>query len=140
MLGATLPVFAQSRQFRMRNEAAAMQQMYRAELMTMRAETQAAVVEAHSSVVRARNVAALYRSTILPQAEAAVASALAAYRVGAVDFMTLLDNRMSLNRYRTELVSLEGDEGKAWGDLEMLLGRELFNPRSDAARSALERK
>ena len=140
MFGATLPVFARSRQLRMRDEAAAMQQMFRAELLAMRAETQAAVVEAYSNVVRARNVAAVYRSTILPQAEATVASALTAYRVGAVDFMTLLDNRMSVNRYHKELVSLEADEGKAWADLEMLLGRELFDPQSRARPITSERK
>jgi cobalt-zinc-cadmium efflux system outer membrane protein len=134
MIGATLPVFARSRQLRMRDEAAAMQQMSRADLMAMRAETQAAVAEAYSNLTRARNLATLYRTTLLPQAEAAITSAFAAYRTGAVDFMTLLDSRMSLNRYRKELVELEADEGKAWADLEMLLGRELFAPSAAAAR------
>jgi outer membrane protein TolC len=136
MIGGTLPVFARSRQLRMRDEAAAMQQMSRADLMAMRAETQAAVAEAYSNLTRARNLAILYRTTLLPQAEAAITSAFAAYRVGTVDFMTLLDNRMSLNRYRKELVELEADEGKAWADLEMLIGRELFNPLSVAGRIA----
>jgi len=134
MIGATLPVFARSRQLRMRDEAAAMQQMSRADLMAMKAETQAAVAEAYSNLTRARNLATLYRTTLLPQAEAAITSAFAAYRTGAVDFMTLLDSRMSLNRYRKELVELEADEGKAWADLEMLLGRQLFDPSSAAAR------
>jgi cobalt-zinc-cadmium efflux system outer membrane protein len=111
-----------------------MQQMSRADLMAMRAETQAAVAEAYSNLTRARNLATLYRTTLLPQAEAAITSAFAAYRTGAVDFMTLLDSRMSLNRYRKELVELEADEGKAWADLEMLLGRELFDPSSAVAR------
>jgi len=136
MIGGTLPLFARSRQLRMRDEAAAMQQMSRADLMAMRAETQAAVAEAYSNLTRARNLAILYRTTLLPQAEAAITSAFAAYRVGTVDFMTLLDNRMSLNRYRKELVELEADEGKAWADLEMLIGRELFNPLSVAGRIA----
>jgi cobalt-zinc-cadmium efflux system outer membrane protein len=135
MIGGTLPLFARSRQLRMRDEAAAMQQMSRADLMAMRAETQAAVAEAYSNLTRARNLAILYRSTLLPQAEAAITSAFAAYRVGSVDFMTLLDSRMSLNRYRKELVELEADEGKAWADLEMLLGRELFDPATAAART-----
>jgi cobalt-zinc-cadmium efflux system outer membrane protein len=134
MIGGTLPVFARSRQLRMREEAAAMQQMSLADLMAMRAETQAAVAEAYSNLTRARNLATLYRTTLLPQAEAAITSAFAAYRVGSVDFMTLLDSRMSLNRYRKELVELEADEGKAWADLEMLLGRELFDPSSAVAR------
>ena len=130
MLGASVPIFARSRQLRLREEAAAMRQMALADLASMRAETRGKVGEAYASLTRARRLAALYRGTILPQAEASVASALAAYRVGQVDFMTLLDNRMTVNQYRQELYALEADEGKAWADLEMLTGRELLDPDS----------
>jgi outer membrane protein TolC len=67
---------------------------------------------------------------VLPQAEAAVTSALSAYRVGRVDFMTVLDNRMTVNRYRMELVALQAEEGKAWAELEMLAGQELIDSKS----------
>ena len=139
MVGGTVPLFAKRRQLSTREEAAAMLAMKGADLAAMRAETQFAVAEAHATLVRARNLGSMYRSTLFPQAEAAVASALAAYRVGAVDFMTLLDNRTNLNRYRKELVELEADEGKAWANLEMQLGRELFNPVSGAPRTASAR-
>ena len=127
MLGASVPIFARSRQLRMREEADAMRQMATAELAAMRADTRARVTESYASLIRARNLASLYRTTILPQADAAVSSALAAYRVGDVDFMTLLDNRMTVNSYRQELFALEAEQGKAWADLEMLVGRELFD-------------
>jgi cobalt-zinc-cadmium efflux system outer membrane protein len=127
MIGASLPIFARNRQLRMREEAAAMRQMAEADLAAMRAATHASVAEAHANLTRARHLAVLYRTTILPQAEAAVTSSLSAYRVGSVDFMTLLDNRMTVNRYRQELSVLESDEGKAWAELEMLTGRELFD-------------
>lgn len=136
MLGATVPIFARSRQLRMREEAAAMRRMARADLDAMRAETDAGVIETHATLVRARTLAGLYRGSLLPQAEAATESAFASYRVGRVDFMTLLDNRMSENRYRTELAILEAEEGKAWAELEMLLGRELFASRSTGASGA----
>ena len=84
---------------------------------------------------RARRLAGLYTTTVLPQAEAAVTSAVAAYRVGRIDFMTVLDNRMAVNRYRQELVTLRGEEGRAWAELEMLTGRELFDPWSNAIPS-----
>ena len=128
MIGASVPVFAGSRQLRMREEAAAMRRMAEAELAAMRAATRGSVAEAYANLVRARNLAALYRTTIVPQAEATVASALAAYRVGSVDFMTLLDDRMTVNEYRQQLFVLEGEQGKAWAELEMLLGRQLFDP------------
>lgn len=132
MLGASIPVFARSRQLRMRDEAVAMQRMADAELAEMRAQTRGDVATVYTTLVRARNLTALYRTTIIPQAEAAVASALAAYRVGSVDFMTLLDDRMTVNDYRQQLFALEAVEGKTWAELEMLIGRELFDPNTGA--------
>ena len=132
MLGASIPTFAPSRQLKMREEAAAMQRMAEADLAAMRAQTRGDVTSAFASLARARNLTALYRTTIIPQAEAAVASAFAAYRVGSVDFMTLLDDRMTVNKYKQELFALESEQGKSWAELEMLLGRELFDPNTVA--------
>lgn len=127
MLGASLPVFAGRRQLKMRDEAVAMQQMARADLTAMQAQTRADVTTVYSTLVRARNLTALYNTTIIPQAEATVTSALAAYRVGAVDFMALLDDRMTLNKYKQDLFALQADQGKAWAELEMLVGRSLMD-------------
>lgn len=127
MLGASLPLFARDRQLKMREEAAAMRQMAQADLGAMRAETRGKIGEAYAALTRARKLAQLYRTTVLPQAEATVASALAAYRVGSVDFMTLLDDRMTVNKYQQELFALDADQGKAWAELEMLTGRELID-------------
>ena len=125
MLGASVPIFARSRQLRMRDEAAAMRDMAEAELATMRAETLGRLGEAYAALLGARRLAALYRTTVLPQAHAASVSALASYRSGGVDFMTVVDDRMSVNRYRQELLALEAAEGRAWAELEMLVGRAL---------------
>ena len=114
-----------------------MTRMARADLAAMRAETRARVGEVSASLVRARDLARLYRTTVLPQAEAAARSAQASYRVGGVDFMTLLDDRMTVNRYRTELYALEADEGKAWAELEMLVGRELLDANAVAVPAAV---
>ena len=127
MIGAALPIFAKSRQLQMRDEANAMRAMAAADLASMRTETRGAVAESYANVLRARRLADLYRTSVLPQAEASVASSRAAYRVSAVPFMTLLDAQMTLNRYRQELFTLESDEGKAWAELEMLTGRVLID-------------
>ena len=130
MVGAAIPIAAGTRQRQVREETGAMRAMAAAELAIMRAETRGAVAEAHASLVRARRLADLYRSSVLPQAAATVASSLSAYRVGGVNFMTLLDAQMTLNRYRQELFTLEADEGKAWAQLEMLTGRPLVDAHS----------
>ena len=138
MIGASIPIFARERQLQMRTEASAMKAMAEADVAAMRAETRGKIGEAYAGLSRARNLARLYRSTVLPQAEAAAASALSAYRTGGVDFMTLLDDRMTVNRYHQELATLEADEGKAWAELEMLTGRELLDANAVAATADAE--
>lgn len=134
MLGASIPVFARDRQLQMRTEAGAMREMARAELTAMRADTRARVAERYADFARARTLRALYQTTVLPQAEAAVSSAYASYRVGDVNFMTLLENQMTVNQYRQELFALEAEQGKAIAELEMLVGRELMNANMRAPR------
>ena len=127
MIGASIPVFARSRQLLARQETEAMLEMAQADLRAMQADTRGSVAEQYSALLRARRLATLYRTTIIPQARAAWSSALAAYRVGKVDFMTLLDNQMIVNQYRQELSKLEAEEGQAWAELEMLTGSELVS-------------
>ncbi len=136
MIGVTLPIFARDRQFQMRNEADAMRAMAGADVAAMRAETRGQVGEAYARLIQARTLARLYRTTVLPQAEASAASAMSAYRVASIDFMTLLENRMTVNKYRQELYTLEADEGKAWAELEMLTGQQLIDPNSIAVADA----
>lgn len=132
MLGASVPVFAGRRQLKWREEAEAMRAMSLADLAWMKADTRGRVGEILATLNRARRLTDLYLQTVVPQAEAAVTSAVAAYRVGRIDFMNVLDNRMAVNRYRQELVTLRMEEGQAWAELEMLTGRELFDAWSIA--------
>ena len=139
MLGASIPVFAGRRQLKWRDEADAMRAMSAADLAYMKADTRGRIGEVTAMLHRARRLTELYTTTVVPQAEAAVTSAIAAYRVGRIDFMTVLDNRMTVNRYRQELVTLRADEGRAWAELEMLAGRELFDSWSIATPSGEKR-
>ena len=125
MLGASLPIWAGSRQMKMRDETVAMRQMVQADLDAMRAETRGRVAELIAELERARQLYALYQRTLLPQAEATVASARAGYQAGNVDFMTYLDALMTANAYRTELPRLEAEQGQSLAELEMLTGHPL---------------
>ena len=133
MVGASIPVFVKARQGGARDAAAAMAEMSRADLRATEADTRSAVLIAYADLLRARRLTALYRHTVLPQAEAAATSALASYRVGHVDFMTVLDDRMTVNQYEQDLHQLQSDEGKAWAQLEALVARNLINANSTAA-------
>ena len=127
MVGASLPLYAGSRQLQLREEADAMRGAAVADLTALRVETRGAVGESYANLVRARRLADLYRMSVLPQADANVTSSLASYRVGTVNFMTLLDAQMTVNQYRQELITLEAEEGKAWAELELLTGRVLVD-------------
>ena len=126
MVGFRLPIWAGSRQKAMQRETAGMREMAVADLASMEADTRARVAELYADVQRTRTLLRLYRTSVLPQAGATVTSSLAAYRVGGVDFMTLLDARMSLSRYRQDTIRLEADLGRAFAELEMLTGTNLI--------------
>jgi outer membrane protein, heavy metal efflux system len=125
MLGFSVPVFAGRRQLQMRTEASAMQQMAEAELDDMRAQVNARIAGLLADLDRARTLVTLYRTEVLPQADANVTSALSSYRVGRVDFMTMLDAQMTTNEYRQELYALLAEYGAMIAELEMTIGREL---------------
>jgi len=129
MVGFTLPIHAGSRQLAARDEAAAMERLAEAQLGSVRAGVDARVGELMAELDRARTLTDLYRCEVIPEARSTVQSALASYRVGKVDFMTLVDAQMSVNRYQGELYELLGDYGKAVASLESAVGRPL--PRTE---------
>ena len=128
MVGATVPIWAGSRQKQMRLEAQAMREMAEADLASVKTETQARVLEILADLERVVRLTVLYRGTVLPQAGATVSSALGAYQAGSVDFMTVLDNQMTVNRYRLELIGLAAERGTMLAELEMLTGLTWVNP------------
>ena len=99
-----------------------MRDMARAELLDLRNETVARIVETRARAERDRNLARLYRARILPQARASVDAALSSYRVGRVSFMTLVDNQMTVNRYEIETYRLTADFHAALAELDALTG------------------
>ncbi len=125
MVGVNLPIFAGSKQLAMRKEMAAMRDMSQAELVNLRNETAARIIEIRARAVQDRNLVRLYRTSIVPQARAAVQSSLASYQVGRVTFMQLIDNQMTVNRYETEGYRLAADYQQALGELEALVGQPL---------------
>src|SRR2546430_4217857 len=77
-----------------------------AELLSLRHETVARIIETRARAEEDRNLARLYRTSIVPQAQAAVQTSLASYRVGRLSFMQLIDNQMTVNQYQTETYRL----------------------------------
>ena len=123
MVGVSLPIWAGKRQLALRREMAAMEAAAEAEAQNLSNETFAALTELRASAERARALQELYATAVLPQAHAAVESALSAYRVGQVDYMTLVDNQMTVNRYEIEQARLTAEYLQLAVQIEALTGR-----------------
>ncbi len=122
MLGVNIPLFAGARQLPMRREMAAMRATEEAMERDLLNDTFAALTELRAEAERASRLSRLYAEAILPQARAAVESALSAYRVGGVDYMTLVENEMTVNRYQIETARLAAEYHRAVAELEALVG------------------
>ncbi len=123
MVGISLPLFAGSRQLPMRREMLAMQATEEAMEQDLYNETFARLAELRAEAERARRLTGLYATAVLPQARASVESAMSAYRVGGVDYMTLVESEMTVNRYEIETVRLVAQYHQALAEIDALRGQ-----------------
>lgn len=85
-----------------------------------------AVNDALAQLERRRNLIELYKGGIIPQAEQSLESAVISYRVNKVDFLTLLDGRMTLFNYERELYESQVEYMMKLAQLEAVIGAELI--------------
>jgi cobalt-zinc-cadmium efflux system outer membrane protein len=81
--------------------------------------------EAHISAVQAERLIQLYSKGVIPQATLSLESSIAGYQVGNVDFLTLIDNLVTLLEYELKYHESLTDFQKALARLEPLVGVEL---------------
>jgi cobalt-zinc-cadmium efflux system outer membrane protein len=122
MVGITIPLWAGAKQLPLRREMAALRASADASARDLYNETFAELAEQRAAAERARQLATLYATSVLPQARAAVESALSAYRVGKVDYTTLVGSEMTVNQYEIEQVRLAAQYQEAVARIEALLG------------------
>ena len=81
--------------------------------------------DAESSLVAMRTaerIISIYRDGLIPQAETSQASAMAAYRVGKVDFQTLLSSVLDLQNLRQEYYRSVADHEIAIAKIQQVIG------------------
>jgi outer membrane protein TolC len=88
-------------------------------------DVDAKLVTLRASLVRARERIALLREGVLPQSHAALESAIAGYPVGRIDFLTLLDNQVTLFRHDLDYFRLLADFAQDLAELERVVGTEI---------------
>jgi outer membrane protein TolC len=109
-------------------EARAMRNGARSMLIAQQLETQTAIDTRLAEARQWRDSAEIYRGTVLPQVRASVVSALAAYRVGRVDFLTLRQAQLRELEVSTQLAEAIASHNKAVAELDLLLGRSALLP------------
>jgi outer membrane protein TolC len=86
------------------------------------------VRDAYSRVESARELVALHRDVIIPQAEQTFLASQTGYQTGRVDFLDLLDSERMLLSVRHTYFALVADLGKQAADLERTLGEGRRSP------------
>lgn len=122
MVGVSLPLWAGRKQLPLRRAAIAERASRAAEEQNLYNATSAELTARRADAERARSLVRLYQSAILPQARASVEAALSAYRVGKVDYMTLVNDQMTVNRYAIERFQLIAEYHSAVAHLQALIG------------------
>jgi outer membrane protein TolC len=113
------------RRHAMVGEALAETSMARAELDTLINTINRGIADALAQMERREKLVQLYKSGIIPQAEQSLESAVIGYRVNKVDFLTLLDSRLTLYSYERQYYESLAEYQMRRAQLEALVGMEL---------------
>jgi outer membrane protein, heavy metal efflux system len=122
MIGVKLPIFPGQRQRPALAEAAAAKAMEEKRLQNIISSVSYKVQEKYLAAKTAEKLVSLYGTTIIPQSSLSMESAIAGYEVGSIDFLTLLDNLMTLLNYELNYYEQVSNGEKAVAALEPLVG------------------
>lgn len=117
--------FQQERRRAMLAESTSETNMSVEELNMLRNTISFTISDSLAQLERRRKLVELYREGIIPQAEQSLESAVISYRVNKVDFLTLLDSRLTLFNYERELYESQAEYMMQLARLEAAVGMEL---------------
>ncbi|HLZ33106.1 MAG TPA: TolC family protein [Nitrospira sp.] len=106
-------------------EAGAAVAAARADLQTLENMTRFQIRDVLAKVRASWEVALLYRTTVLPQAEQSLASARAGYRTGRSNFLNLIDADRALREFQLAYYRALVEWQQRVAELEQVVGREL---------------
>jgi len=125
MLLMNLPIWRKQKLDPFVREMTAEREMGRRELANLDLEASNAIGRSLATIENRTEVAALFRTTIIPHAETNFETTLAAYRVGKVDFPALLDTITNLLSFRKNYHETVGDLNMEKARLGAVVGKNL---------------
>ena len=126
MISAPLPIFSSRKQDQGVFEQAAVLAEHEARHASMVDELNGEIASLAAELGRAREQLVLLNDGILPQARTGLQSATAAYQVGRVDFLALLDAQVTLYRHELDYDRLLADFATNLAALERAVGTEVL--------------
>jgi len=135
-LGVTFNIpFQQEKRRAMLAESSSETTMSMEELNGLKNSINYTINDVLAQLERRRKLVELYQGGIIPQAEQSLESAVISYRVGKVDFLTLLDGRVTLFNYEKELYESKAEYMMKLAQLEAAVGAELVTlKKSDSQK------
>ncbi|MEW6664468.1 MAG: TolC family protein [Thermodesulfobacteriota bacterium] len=125
MVEVNIPIFTNVKQDRKVAGTLADIRTIKAQYGAMKNEIFFMIASMASMVERAERQIELYRTGIIPQASAQVKSALSAYTVNKLEFISLLDSQMTLYKYELEYHGALTEYEKSLASLEAVVGKRL---------------
>ncbi|MBP1728191.1 MAG: metal ion efflux pump, family, outer membrane protein [Deltaproteobacteria bacterium] len=119
--------FQQERRRAMLAESASETSMAVEELNGLKNSISYTINDTLAQLERRWNLVELYKGGIIPQAEQSLESATIGYQVNKVDFLALLDSRMTLFNYERELYESQAEYMMKLAQLEATVGTELVD-------------
>jgi outer membrane protein TolC len=107
------------------SEQRALLRRSKADLRAVRAELVSRTRRAHAELTRASSEEALLETGLVPQARQSLESSRSAYKVGRIDFLSLLDSQVRLLDAELRLVRARTDKRRAFAALEAATGEKL---------------
>jgi outer membrane protein TolC len=121
-VAVNLPLWRKSRLDPRVAEAIAMRRQARSAAESQRLEIRSLLSQQIGAEQQLREAVILYRRTLRPQTQAAFEAAVAAYRVGRVDFLTLLDARVRVLETGLGEADAMAGQNKAVAEIQFLTG------------------
>lgn len=121
-VGVKLPIYTAQKQTPALTEATANFEAEKRTLENMATVLMFKIRDKYLAQNTAQRLMKLYSTTIVPQSSLSLESAIAGYQVGKVDFLTLLDNLVTLLNYELSYYEQLSNEEKAVAALEPLVG------------------
>lgn len=125
-VGMNLPIFRGRKQHQKIAEAKASTRMVTSQLESTRQNILFQLQILHLEIQQHQDEATLFQTAILPQAEQSLSSALAGYQVDKVDFLTLLNNQVTLFNFEIDYYKHVTEHEKKLSKLESVAGKRLF--------------